>query len=403
MKYHESIDIYREANQSVRELSSLLYKKHTHAQVVEAVRKYTDLEQALDNARQFKMVNKVRNYACNLLDLEQNNSHRSKKHTITKEDAILIFSNINAYPFNIGSLLDHDSEFNQLLVSSAIKTGVHDDGDHRDAKAWAFVANKLARLGDEDTWMMIIEEMDKAVYSAMLSPCLTTIDSLTTISKKNSALIKDVIEKQIKIMNENRSLAIEPSAIPFILDGSFKLLGKDVTQSIVNDIDLLKIKKKNYAYKLLNEYGIALREESLKSSFESILSKNPTDMAESGAMAIAAITLSEHTEWAISLMDESVENINNLNRASYSINTIKEILKHLNKNNNTEVYGAIINYPKSLIESVTSVLIKAYTLHKVTGMRQSLEKYCGLTLDQYFELDAYRPYRRERLEKDMAL
>lgn len=399
MKHSEAKELYYKALEIFRQLQGVGESKHKFEDVRLSVDLIMNVHQQLLTEREYNSAYKLMN-SCR--DLVNSNDSATKNLKFSPQEITYIASHFNLFPTSIRPFISEDAELNLLLVESALRTGCHDDGDNRDSRPWAKVAERLGVLHDTDALMLIISEMHNSLYSQMLSECLIALAKLNRIDTNHQHRLATVLREQFERF-EMDSLTLRDEFIPQILDIAKQLLSDDDFQHVIRYTPLSKIQKQDYIFKLAYVHQAKFDKERLIEHALKAFDRGHLKDYSKDALSIITLSFIEQPELMYdSLKSRQTENMHHL-RAETLLSNYASIVKYLLHISKKNPHGVDIQPTAHVLEMAISLVIEISHTHNIKGLEGLLEKFCGLSKEQYMGLDAYRPYRRSALEKDMNI
>lgn len=399
MKHSESKELYYKALEVFRQLQGAGESKHDFEEVRLSVDLIMNLHQQLLVEREYSSAYKLMNYC---RDLVNSNDGATKKLKFSPQEITYIASHFNLFPTSIRPFISEDAELNLLLVESALRTGCHDDGDNRDSRPWAKVAERLGVLQDTDALMLVISEMHESIYSQILSECLIALGKLESLNEHYQNRLATVLIEQFERFEKDQ-LTLRDEFLPEILDIAKKLLPAEDFQRVIQNTPLSKIQKQDYIFKLAYVHQAHFDRERLISHALKSFDRGHLKDYSKDALSIIALAFIEQPELMhIGLKSRQAEGMPHPRAEALTAN-YASIVKYLLYIGKKKPHGVDIQPTANVLEMAISLVIETSHAHQIKGLEGLLEKFCGLSKEQYINLDAYRPYRRAALEKDMSL
>jgi hypothetical protein len=399
MKHSEANEIRYKAFEVMRQLQRVGQIKHSTEEVRLHVDLIMNLHQQLMTSREYSAANKVMNYC---RDLNNARDGEIIKLNFTSEEITYIASCLNLYPNSIRPFISEDADINLLLIQSALRTGAHDEGDYRDSKPWGKIAERLAVLQDTDTLMYLLCEMHESIYSEVFGECLGALAKITTLSEVHQQQLSVILTEQFKRYEEDR-LVLKEDYLPVILDTAKRLLSTVDFQHVVDKTPLSKIQKQEYVFKLAYVHQAKFDPDRLVAYALNAFDRGNLKDHSKDALSLITLALIEHPERMAEGFKARHSRELIKSQAETLVGNFATVVKYLQHISKKNPHGIAVEPSPEVMSLAISMVIATAHAHGIKGLEGTLEKYCGLEKDQYISLDAYRPYRRASLEKDMNL
>ncbi len=393
------MEVYYNALTFFRELRAIGTRRHGFSEVRDSVDSIMDHHQKLLNAREYAIAYRLMNYC---RDLNGSVDGDPIKLNFTPDEVAHIGSHLNLFPSSIHPFISEDAELNKILVECALRTGCHDDGDHRDSRHWAKVSERLGVLQDANSLMLIISEMHESLYAKMLGDCIVATSKLKNLSPEHQDGLAHVLIEQFKHFEKGR-FNFHEDLIADIINTAHKFLSPDVFKDVIDHTPLSKIQKQDYFYKIAYIFAVDIDKDKL--IYHALKAFEPGNLKDYSKDSVSIITFAfmTHPEEMYQGLRRKLLSTTLKSNAEKLVSDYATLVKYMMFIPAKKPYGVEIKISNDVLEKAISLVIETTYTHSIKGVDGILGKYCGLKPEQYISLDAYRPYRREALEKDLSL
>jgi len=393
------MEVYYNALAFFRELRAIGARKHGFSEVRDSVDSIMEHHQKLLNAREYAIAYRLMNYC---RDLNGSADGDPIKLNFTPDEVAYICSHLNLFPSSIHPFISEDADLNRILVDCALRTGCHHDGDHRDSRHWAKVSERLGVLQDENSLMHIVNEMHESLYARMLGDCIVATSKLKTLSPENQGCLANVLIEQFKRI-ENGNFNFHEDHMAPIINTAHKFLSPEVFKTVIDHTPLSKIQKQDYFYKIAIVFAVDFDKDKL--IYHALKAYEPGNLKDYSKDSVSIITFAfmKHPEEMYQGLRKKLLNTTTKGNAEKLVGDYATLVKYMLLVQVKKPYGIEIKISDDVLEKAISLIIETTHTHSIKGVEGILGKYCGLKPEQYISLDAYRPYRREALEKDLNL